>query len=242
MSLQSILKSITALPADIALIESVRQRTDEIGEIDRRCRPDGPAWINGNFCWLHCEVDRLADELAQNPSQAGAEALNSAICRLRDAPASIEPIAASLRHAAARITGELVPTVGRIFDAAAEKLAVEIKSRRDQLVTGGTAIFDVQAEIAAFDSRSAALVAQLEAERQSATASPLAWLVGNGIGVPEVAPEPPPAPAPPAKSFRGRVPLKPEPEPAPVADVLSELADDDDDDNADPFDLLAGDN
>jgi hypothetical protein len=30
--------------------------------------------------------------------------------------------------------------------------------------------------------------------------------------------------------------------PAPVADVLSELADDDDDDNADPFDLLAGGN
>jgi hypothetical protein len=235
--LQTIIRSITIPASDIALVESVRSRTDEIGEIDRKTRPDGPAWINGNFCYLHLEVDRLADELAQAPTLEAAEALHAATIRLRDAGLSIGPIAASLRHAAARITAELTPIVTAVFDQADAALEALRKTSLSSAVKDDALLVDV---VGTINARAAQLAQQLAAEREAALANPLQFLLAHCE--PEVeTPAPTPAPTPPAKpAFRGKVTLKPQPEPAPADDVLSELSDDDDDDNADPFDLLAG--
>jgi hypothetical protein len=235
-AIASIIKTIPVSPADIGTINSVRNRLAEIGEIDRRCRPDGPAWLS-SFGFLHHEVDRLAAELAATPGLELAEQLHAAIARHRDAVHSIEPIAASLRHAAARILAELAPIIGKIFDAAAEKLAVEISARRAELAKGSVTLFDVQAELAAFDNRSVQLHAQLATEREAAAANPIQFLVSHIE--PEVAPAPAPAPAPPPKNFRGKVKFT-EPEPEAPTDVLSELADEDEIDLEDPLELLAG--
>jgi hypothetical protein len=218
--LQNIIRSIPTTAAEIGIVESVRNRLTEIGEIDRRCRPDGPAWINGAFCWLHTQVDVLAASFAANPTQAAAEELHAAIVRHRDAPASIEAIAGSLRHAAAQITGQLAPVIGRVFDTAAEKLAAEISARRAELAKGSVTMFDVAAEIAAHDAKGAQLAAQLEVERESAMANPVQFLVGHiEPQVPETPAKPTPAPAPPL--VRGRQKL---PEPKADNDVLSILA------------------
>ena len=235
--IQTIIKSISISAAEIGIVESVRNRLTEIGEIDRRCRPDPPAWLN-QFGWLHWEVDRLASQLAESPTQAASDALHGAVVRFRDAPASIEAIAGSLRHAAARILAELGPVVGRLFDAASEKLAAEISARRAELAKGSVTLFDVQAELAAFDSRGVQLHAQPATEREAAAANPIQFLVGHiEPEVPEPTAKPTPAPV---KNFRGKVAM-PAKELEVPADVLTELASDDDDDGPeDPLSLLAG--
>ena len=233
----AILKSVSIPASDLALVADVNSRLVALGEIDRRCRPDPHQW--NQFGWLHHEVERLANELAESPSQAAAEAVHQATTRLHTANLSIGPIADCLRVAGDRIRGELTGVIARIFDAAAEKLTGEISARRAELAKGSVTMFDVQAELAAFDNRGVQLHAQLATEREAAAANPVQFLVGHIE--PEVAPAPAPAPAPPPKNFRGKVKFT-EPEPEPPADVLTELADEDDDDNADPFDLLAGGN
>ena len=238
-AIASIIKSVPVPPADLSLINDVNARLIAIGEIDRRCRPDAPAWTN-QFGFLHWEVDRLASQLAESPSQAAADALHAAVCRFRDAPASIEAIAGSLRHASAAILAELTPVITRIFDQAAEKLSAEIATRRRELARGTETVFDLTAELAAFDGRAAALAAQLEVEKESALASALPWFQAYDIAQPEVeAPAPAPAPAPPAKSFRGKVRLdKPEPEPTAPDDLLGQLASDEECDSEDPLAIL----
>ena len=220
--IQSIIRSISISAAEIGIVESVRNRLTEIGQIDERCRPNPPQWLN-QYSWLHHEASRLADVLAQGPTLELAERLHQATVRSRDAKDSIEAIACSLRAAAARILAELAPIIGKIFDAAAEKLAAEISARRAELAKGSVTLFDVQGELTAHDNRAVQLHAQLATEREAAAANPVQFLVGHIE--PEVAPAPAPAPAPPIKSFRGPVKLS-KPEPAPVADndVLSILA------------------
>jgi hypothetical protein len=219
--IQSIIRSISISADDIGTINSVRARLTEIGEIDERCRPDGPAWINGAFCWLHHRVDELAASFAANPTQAAAEELHAAIVRHRDAPASIEAIACSLRAAAARILAELAPIIGKIFDAAAEKLAAEISARRAELARGTTTVFDIQGELATHDAKGAQLLAQLAAEREAAAANPVQFLQAHIEPQPTEQPAPAPAPPPP---FRGRVTTgKAKPEIA-DDDILARLA------------------
>jgi hypothetical protein len=229
--IQTIIKSISISADEIGIVESVRNRLTEIGEIDRRTRPDGPAWI-GAFSWLHHRVDELAADLAAAPSLELAEQLHAAIVRLRDAGHSIEPIAASLRHASAGILAQLTPIVTAVFDQADAALEVRRKGSLSSAVQGDTMLVDVTATI---NARAQQLTKQLAAERESAMAEPLGFLTSHIE--PVVAETPAPAPAPPIKSYRGRVKLD-KAEPEPPADVLTELADEADDDDEDPLAIL----
>ena len=234
--IQTIIKSISISAAEIGTINSVRARLTEIGEIDRRCRPDGPAWIGG-FCWLHHEVDRLADELAQTPSLEAAERLHLASVRLRDAGISIEAIAACLRHASAAIIAQLTPVVTAIFDQADAALEIRRKSSLASAVQGDTMLVDV---VGTINGRAAQLAQQLAAEREAALGNPLQFLQAH-IAQPEVAPAPAPAPVTAVKSYRGKVRLDKTAEAETQADdVLSGLADEDEIDLEDPLSLISG--
>jgi hypothetical protein len=234
-AIASIIKSVPVPPADLAIVADVNARLVAIGEIDKKCRPDPHQW--NQFGWLHFEMERRANELAESPSQAAAEAVHFATTRLRDAGQSIEAIAGSLRVAGDRIRGELAPVVTAIFDAAAEKLAAEISARRAELAKGSVTMFDVAAELAAFDARGVQLAAQLEVERESAMANPVQFLTSHIE--PQVALAPAPAPVQPVKSYRGRVRLdKPEPEPTAPDDLLGQLASDEECDSEDPLAIL----
>ena len=227
--LQSIIRSISLGTPDIAIINDTSARLAEIGEIDRRCRPDGPAWLN-QYGFLHLEVDRLADALAQAPSLEGASRLHAAICRHRDAGHSIEPIAACLRHASAAIIARLTPIVTAVFDQADAALEIRRKGSLSSAVQGDTMLVDV---VGTINARAAQLAQQLAAEREAAAANPLQFLVSHIA--PEVAPAPAPAPPPPL--VRGKIKIgKAEPEPS----IVDQLADEDEIDLEDPLSLLAG--
>ena len=235
--IQTIIKSISISADEIGIVESVRDRLAEIGIVDERCRPNPAQW--NVFSRLHNEAQAAADELAANPSLEAANRLHTAIMRSRDSEHSIEAIACSLRAAADRIRAELGPVIARVFSTAAEKLAAEIETRRREVGKGTGVIFDLAAEVEAFNTRAGQLVAALEAERAGAMQNPLPWLQANGIGFEPEAPAPAPAPAQPVKSYRGKVRLDKTAEVETQADdVLSGLADEDEIDLEDPLAIL----
>ena len=181
-------------------------------------------------------MDELAADLAASPGLELAEQLHAAIVRFRDAPASIEAIAGSLRHASAAIIAQLTPVVTAIFDQADAALEVRRKGSLASAVQGDTMLVDV---VGTINGRAAQLAQQLAAEREAALGNPLQFLQAH-IAQPEVAPAPAPAPVTAVKSYRGKVRLDKTAEAETPADVLDQLADEAEIDLEDPLSLISG--
>jgi hypothetical protein len=169
------------------------------------------------------------------------------LLRRHFAELSAGEIGATVSATARTEGGRLAPVAIRLIDDAEKALLADCEahraaSRKSPLSPG--------AEVASFEQAVEAAKAAFAEKRRWITQESAAvhfltvdhGLRPSGDTEPEQpAPAPAPAPVTAAKSFRGRVKLD-KAEPTAPVDVLSQLADDDDDGPEDPLALLAGGN
>jgi hypothetical protein len=242
--MHKLLSAVTITPIDKAAIDKARARVHELQNLGARSEPlrEIRSYESRSpSCRLQRDRDAAFHAFEQDPTPELMEAAHAALIRLRDAHESHGHFARILTAAIQRESHSLAPITAGIIDQALTALETRRQTALSAASKGDSVLADVTGTI---NARADQLARQLENERAESQSDPLGWLNGHDLATDhEAEPEPAKPTPPPVKSYRGKIRLdKAEPEPEPAGDVLSELADDDDDDNADPFDLLAGGN
>ncbi len=169
---------------DIKSITAARQQAAEINETINKVLADpSHAPSHSYFSWLHHEVDRLEQVVADWPSHKNAEKLHAAIVRFDQAKDTQNRVSAALGIALAKVSQSVAGIVAGHLDKVEQRIESEANSRRAELATSNHGLFNNADEKRQLEARVAQLIADLANERTEAASCPLGWLDRHGLAI-----------------------------------------------------------
>lgn len=177
-----IAESVPFSSKDIKAITAARAQATEINSTIGKVLADSVhAPYDVAYSWLHHEVDRLEQVVADWPSHENAEKLHAAIIRLEEAKITQSRVSGALGIAAQKVSQSVAGIVAGHLDKVQSRIETEATSRRAELATSNHQLFSNHAEKAALEAQVQGLINALNAEREEAAKCPLSWLDRAGL-------------------------------------------------------------